>query len=75
MAQFPDHLRPIWLTEPEDYAAGVPAVLRSTEHLAVNHSLLRGSRALLVLNQSHGVDCMSCAWPEHDEHRKLLRVL
>ncbi len=70
-AQFPDDLRPIHLSEPETYAAGMPAVLRSGEHLLINHSLLRGARSLGVLNHSHGVDCMSCAWPEHDDKRKL----
>ena len=70
-AQFPDDLRPIRLTEPETYAAGMPAVLRSGEHLLMNHSLARGSRSLMVLNHSHGIDCMSCAWPEHDDKRKL----
>jgi molybdopterin-dependent oxidoreductase alpha subunit len=70
-AQFPDDLRPIRLSEPETYAAGMPAVLRSGEHLLINHSLARGARSLMVLNHSHGVDCMSCAWPEHDDHRKM----
>ena len=70
-AQFPADLRSIWLTEPETYAAGVPAVIRSTEHLSLDRSVLRGSRTLMVLNQSHGVDCMSCAWPEPDGHRRL----
>ncbi len=69
-AQFPDDLRPIWLTEPEHYAAGVPAVIRSTEHLSLNRSMLRGSHALTVLNHSHGIDCPSCAWPEPDGPRK-----
>jgi molybdopterin-dependent oxidoreductase alpha subunit len=70
-AQFPDDLRPIRLTEPETYAAGVPAVVRTMEHLAMNKSLFRGGRSLVALNHSHGVDCMSCAWPESDHHRKL----
>ena len=70
-AQFPDDLRPIRLTEPETYAAGMPAVLRSGEHLLINHSVARGARSLMVLNHAHGVDCMSCAWPEHDDKRKL----
>ena len=70
-AQFPDDLRAIRLTEPETYAAGMPAVIRSGEHLLMNKSLVRGSRSLLVVNHSHGVDCMSCAWPESDTHRKM----
>jgi molybdopterin-dependent oxidoreductase alpha subunit len=69
-AQFPDDLRALRLTEPESYAAGVPAVIRSGEHLVMNKSLLRGARSLTALNHSHGVDCMSCAWPESDDHRK-----
>lgn len=70
-AQFPDDLRAIRLTEPETYAAGMPAVIRSGEHLLMNRSLFRGARSLAVLNHSHGVDCMSCAWPETDNHRKM----
>ena len=64
LAQFPEDLRAIRLTEPETYAAGMPAVVRSMEHLGLNKSFFRGSRTLLALNHSHGVDCMSCAWPE-----------
>ena len=70
-AQFPDDLRPLRLTEPENYSAGMAAVIRSGRHLLLNHSLLRGARTLGVLNHTHGVDCMSCAWPESDRHRKL----
>jgi molybdopterin-dependent oxidoreductase alpha subunit len=70
-AQFPADLRPMWLTEPEHYAAGVAAVVRSTEHLFMNKSILRGASSLSILNHSHGVDCMSCAWPETDGHRKV----
>ncbi|HEY3754691.1 MAG TPA: FdhF/YdeP family oxidoreductase [Opitutaceae bacterium] len=70
-AQFPAKLRPIRLTEPEHYAAGIPAVVRSFEHLAMNRAASRGAKSLLKLNHSHGVDCMSCAWPEPDGHRRL----
>ncbi len=70
-AQFPADLRSLYLKEPGTYAAGVPAVIRSGEHLVMNHSLSRGSHILTVLNQSHGVDCTSCAWPEEDHPRKL----
>jgi len=70
-AQFPDDLRPLRLTEPENYSAGMAAVIRSGQHLLLNHSVLRGARTLGVLNHAHGVDCMSCAWPESDRHRKM----
>lgn len=69
-AQFPDSLRPIRLTEPEPYVAGVPAIVRSVEHLIRNRAMKRGGKSLLKLNHSHGVDCMSCAWPEPDGHRR-----
>jgi molybdopterin-dependent oxidoreductase alpha subunit len=70
-AQFPPDLRDIRLTEPEHYAAGIPAVFRSLEHLAINKSVFRGACSLMKLNQSHGVDCMSCAWPEPEAHRRM----
>ena len=70
-AQFPADLRALWIAEPGTYAAGVPAVIRSGEHLVMNHALARGAHILTVLNQTHGVDCTSCAWPEEDHPRKL----
>jgi molybdopterin-dependent oxidoreductase alpha subunit len=70
-AQFPAELQALRLTEPQGYAAGVPAVIRSIEHFGLNKSILHGSRTLMVLNQSHGIDCMSCAWPEPDGHRRM----
>jgi formate dehydrogenase major subunit len=54
---------------PEDYAAGVPAVVRSVQHLREQTGLLRGTRTLLRLNQKDGFDCPGCAWPE-GEHRR-----
>jgi molybdopterin-dependent oxidoreductase alpha subunit len=69
-AQQPEELRPLWHTPPKTYAAGLPAVLRSVEHLALNRSALRGASSLLVLNQPQGIDCMSCAWPEPDGARR-----
>jgi molybdopterin-dependent oxidoreductase alpha subunit len=49
----------------------MPAVIRSMEHLVINKSMLRGAHSLIKLNHSHGVDCMSCAWPETDDRRKM----
>ena len=56
---------------PKTYAAGAPAVLRSIYHLAARAATIRGARALRVLNQKGGIDCMSCAWPEPDGQRRL----
>ena len=54
---------------PEDHAAGVPAVVRSLQHLKAQTGLVRGTRTLLRLNQVDGFDCPGCAWPE-GEHRR-----
>src|SRR5687768_11373517 len=31
--------------------------------------LVRGTRALLKINQAGGIDCQSCAWPDPESHR------
>jgi len=54
---------------PEDHAAGLPAVVRSLQHLRAQTGLVRGARTLLHLNQADGFDCPGCAWPE-GEHRR-----
>lgn len=50
-------------------AAGVPAVANSLKHVYGNAGLLRGTEAMLKLNQWEGFDCPSCAWPDPDDHR------
>jgi molybdopterin-dependent oxidoreductase alpha subunit len=50
-------------------AAGVPAVTNSLKHVYGNAGLLRGTEAMLKLNQWEGFDCPSCAWPDPDDHR------
>jgi molybdopterin-dependent oxidoreductase alpha subunit len=68
-AQQPAKLGSLKIHPPEDYAAGLPAVMRSTEQLAHWSGLLHGGELLLHVNQKGGIDCMSCAWPEPDGHR------
>src|SRR5947209_4778865 len=70
-AQPPARLTGLKLKEPEGYAAGVPGVLRAMKHLEMDAAFTRGSRALMVLNQKDGIDCMSCAWPEPDGKRRI----
>src|SRR5580698_4292203 len=50
-------------------AAGIRAVQKSLGISAAEMGLVRGTRALLALNQKDGFDCQSCAWPSPDEHR------
>ncbi|MFY7954021.1 MAG: molybdopterin-dependent oxidoreductase, partial [Armatimonadaceae bacterium] len=58
------HLHP-----PKTTAAGMTAVLKSMQHVWGRAGVVRGTRALTLLNQMGGIDCSSCAWPEGDEHR------
>lgn len=57
------------LKKAKKWAAGVPAVKSSLEHVFGNAGVVRGTQALLKLNQKRGFDCPSCAWPDPDDHR------
>jgi molybdopterin-dependent oxidoreductase alpha subunit len=52
----------------EGAAAGPGAVVSSLKYAVQTSGLLRGARALLVVNQKDGFDCPGCAWPDPD-HR------
>ncbi|HEY3574153.1 MAG TPA: FdhF/YdeP family oxidoreductase [Arthrobacter sp.] len=55
--------------KPKEWAAGIPGVLHSMQPAIKHMGLARTEKTLLALNQKHGFDCMSCAWPDPD-HRK-----
>ena len=50
-------------------AGGVPAIVATIKTLSEEMGLVRGVRTLLTVNQSGGVDCPGCAWPEPDQKR------
>jgi len=50
-------------------AGGVPAIIATLKVLSAETGLIRGARLLLKVNQSGGVDCPGCAWPEPDRER------
>jgi len=50
-------------------AAGATAVASSMNHVMRTAGPVRGTKALLELNQQDGFDCPSCAWPDPDDHR------
>ena len=50
-------------------AAGATAVASSMNHVMRTAGPVRGTKALLELNQRDGFDCPSCAWPDPDDHR------
>ncbi|GAB3978527.1 FdhF/YdeP family oxidoreductase [Spirosoma terrae] len=57
------------LGKPYTEAAGIPAIVKSFEHVFQGTNLGRGWKALVNLNQKDGFDCPSCAWPDPDGHR------
>jgi molybdopterin-dependent oxidoreductase alpha subunit len=56
-------------TAPKEHAAGTPAVVSSLQHVFGKAGVIRGTKAMLDLNQAGGFDCPSCAWPDPDGHR------
>ena len=52
-----------------DRAAGLKAVKTATKHVVEEMGVVRGTRALLKINQAGGIDCQSCAWPDPESHR------
>ncbi len=45
-------------------AAGKDAVLSSVRYAQRQSGVVRGTRALLQVNQANGFDCPGCAWPD-----------
>ena len=54
----------VHLTDLPHAAGGIGAVWASAKFVARGPGLLRGSKALLAMNQVGGFDCPGCAWPE-----------
>ena len=63
--------QPFSLRPAEKVAAGLPAVLSTARFTLAGPGFTRGVSLLRVLNQPHGVDCASCAWPDPEEGRSL----
>lgn len=63
--------KPIKVTKPKKWAAGSPAVTSSLKQILNTAGPVRGTKALLELNQTDGFDCPSCAWPDPDDHRAM----
>lgn len=68
-AENPEELSGLKITEPKDWAAGIPAVYEAFKDLVQETGLLRGLGASLKMNQKGGFDCSSCAWPDPDDDR------
>ncbi len=57
------------VTKPHDVAAGTAAIVETMTNVFGKMGVVRGTRALLKLNQPGGIDCQSCAWPDPDRER------
>jgi molybdopterin-dependent oxidoreductase alpha subunit len=71
LAQPPEELLNLKLSRPATVAAGITAVLKSGSFSFSEDGPVRGTHALLKLNQKDGFDCSSCAWPDPDDHRSV----
>lgn len=56
-------------TAPKEKAVGTKAVTNSLKQVQQQAGTRRGAKALYRLNQKHGFDCPSCAWPDPDGER------
>jgi molybdopterin-dependent oxidoreductase alpha subunit len=65
----PDDSANIRTGEPKTAAAGPSSVIATLRHVAAEAGLVRGTQALLRVNQKEGFDCQSCAWPNPEDHR------
>jgi molybdopterin-dependent oxidoreductase alpha subunit len=52
-----------------EIAAGLPAVNQTLRFAWGRMGVVKGTQALLSVNQKDGFDCQSCAWPSPDDHR------
>ncbi len=68
----PDKFTALKIKQPKQKAAGASAVLVAGKKVTQQAGILRGGKALINLNQTEGVDCPGCAWPDPDDERSSL---
>ncbi|MDP4259951.1 MAG: FdhF/YdeP family oxidoreductase [Bacteroidota bacterium] len=68
-AENPAQLSDLKITEPKDWAAGIPGVVAAFSDVFSEAGPARGLKALFKMNQKGGFDCSSCAWPDEDGKR------
>jgi molybdopterin-dependent oxidoreductase alpha subunit len=57
------------ITSQATSAAGPKAIYQVARHVWSKAGIIRGTGALLRVNQKGGFDCPGCAWPEHEQQR------
>jgi molybdopterin-dependent oxidoreductase alpha subunit len=50
-------------------AGGAPSIIAAVKTISEEMGLVRGVRTMLKVNQTGGIDCPGCAWPEPDRER------
>jgi len=68
-AENPEELLDLEVTEPKEWAAGLPAVYEAIKDIVHETGAIRGMMAAFKMNQKGGFDCSSCAWPDPDDDR------
>ncbi|HET6500647.1 MAG TPA: FdhF/YdeP family oxidoreductase [Amycolatopsis sp.] len=58
------------VTAPKTWATGMPAVVHALQYSLSQTSVRRTAQTLLNINQTKGIDCPGCAWPEA-KHRHI----
>ncbi|WP_062055551.1 FdhF/YdeP family oxidoreductase [Aquimarina longa] len=61
----------ITVTEPAEYAAGLPAVKVALQHAFKEMGVVKSMHILSKMNQKEGFDCPGCAWPDPEKPSKL----
>lgn len=65
----PSDTQRIEISQPKEWAAGIPAVLSAYKNVTTKAGAIKGTRLLSDLNQIEGFDCPGCAWPDPLEKR------
>jgi len=65
----PEELLDSRITEPKQWAAGIPAVTAALTDVLKEAGAVRGMEGLFHMNKKGGFDCSSCAWPDPDDDR------
>lgn len=63
-AQSPEEVSPPEVKPISKIAGGLTAAITAAKYAFGEMGVMRGTRALLQLNQKQGIDCPGCAWPE-----------
>ena len=65
----PPHKETIKVSEPKNYAAGLPAITAVVGQMKEEMTAKKCGITLFSINQMEGFDCPGCAWPDPDDHR------